>query len=196
VSPKPLSPLGIAVLGLLVERPMHPYEMFQLATTRQESRLMAVNAGSLYRTVYALEQTGHVRALHSDRDGARPERTTFEVTDSGKQLLHDRVRELIAQPQPEYPQFPLGVSEAHALTQEEALDAFRARLTTQNAELASLTDQINVLVARGVPQFYWIDRTLTLATVQAEVAWLKQTVTDIASGTIGWEHPANLVPTL
>jgi DNA-binding PadR family transcriptional regulator len=188
VSPKPLSPLGIAVLGLLVERPMHPYEMYQLATARGESRLMSVNAGSLYRAVHALEAQGHIRSVGCDRDGARPERTTFEVADSGRQLLHDRVRDLITTPQDEYPLFPVGVSEAHSLSRSEALDAFAARLAAQTEELAALTAQIDALTARGVPRFYWIDRTLTQATLHAEVAWLEQTLADLTSGVLVWEH--------
>src|SRR5688572_15938312 len=98
VTPRPLVPLGIAALGFLVERPMHPYEMYQLAIQRQEERLMSVSPGSLYRAVYALEAAGQVRAVGTDRDGARPERTTFEITDAGRQHLSARISDLLAVP--------------------------------------------------------------------------------------------------
>ena len=46
-----LSPLALSTLALLTERPMHPYEMYQLMLQRREDRVVKVSAGSLYRAV-------------------------------------------------------------------------------------------------------------------------------------------------
>lgn len=188
MSPKPLAPLGIAVLGFLIERPMHPYEMYQLAIAREESRLMAVNAGSLYRAVYALEAAGHIRAVSSDRDGARPERTIFEITNSGRDLLDGRIRQLLAEPQQEYTHFPVAVSEAHALSKDEVIRALGERLDRQRADLSTIADRIESLTARGVPRLYWIDVTLMHASLQAEIDWIERTIADLTSGALPWEH--------
>ncbi|WP_449373878.1 hypothetical protein [Arthrobacter psychrolactophilus] len=42
---KPLTPLGISALGLLVERPMHPYEMYQVLMQRHEDRIVKAQPG-------------------------------------------------------------------------------------------------------------------------------------------------------
>lgn len=190
MSPKPLTPLGIAALGFLLERPMHPYEMYQLAVQRQEERLMAVSPGSLYRAVYALEAGGHVRALGTDRAGARPERTTFEITDSGRRYLADRVRELLSIPVRDYALFPIAVSEAHALTKDDVVHALEERLRAQEDDLAALADRIDELTARGVPRLYWIGATLQRASLQAEIDWVTETLSDLSSGDLPWEHAA------
>ena len=52
----PLTPLGITVLGLLSERPMHPYEMYRLASVRRGDQLVKIKPGSLYHTVSILEK--------------------------------------------------------------------------------------------------------------------------------------------
>ena len=42
-----LTPLGLAALALLAERPMHPYEMYQTLVHRREDRNVKVRPGSL-----------------------------------------------------------------------------------------------------------------------------------------------------
>ena len=108
---KPLGLLAVAALGYLAERPMHPYEMYQLALHRQEDRVVKVSPGSLYRAVYGLEADGLVLASGTDREGARPERTTFEITDLGRHLLGERLRELLSTPTNEYPELGLALNE-------------------------------------------------------------------------------------
>lgn len=44
-------PLAVSALGLLLERPMHPYETVQLLLARWEDRLVKVPPDSLYHVV-------------------------------------------------------------------------------------------------------------------------------------------------
>ena len=69
-----LTPLGVAALSLLVEEPMHPYEMYQLLVARHEDRLVKVRPGTLYHAVGRLEEQGLVEATGTEREGNRPER--------------------------------------------------------------------------------------------------------------------------
>ena len=82
--PQALTPLGISALALLAERPMHPYEMYQLLMERSEDRVVKVRPGSLYHTVDRLAGQGYVRATGTGRAGNRPERTTYEITATGR----------------------------------------------------------------------------------------------------------------
>ena len=63
-----LTPLGVAALSLLVEEPMHPYEMYQLLIARHEDRLVKVRPGTLYHAVGRLEDQGLVTATGTDRE--------------------------------------------------------------------------------------------------------------------------------
>ena len=49
-----LTPLALAVLDLLQERHMHPYEMQQTIRERCTDHVIKVRAGSLYHTVAPL----------------------------------------------------------------------------------------------------------------------------------------------
>ena len=78
-----LTPLGVMVLALLREGDMHPYEMIRLMRIRRDDRLVAITNGTVYHTVARLERAGLLAEVGVDRDGNRPERTTYAVTDAG-----------------------------------------------------------------------------------------------------------------
>src|SRR5271166_5675255 len=94
--------LGISVLALLRERPMHGYEMFQTLVTRHGDRIQKIRPGSLYHVVYRLADEKLIRQTGTGRSGNRPERTTYELTDAGVDALTDRVRERLAHPVNEF----------------------------------------------------------------------------------------------
>ena len=69
-----LAPIAILILGLLAERPMHPYEMFQLTIDRREDRLLKVRPGTMYHTVDRLsaQELIEVHEIHVVVGGVRP----------------------------------------------------------------------------------------------------------------------------
>ena len=81
-----LTPLGVVVLALLGEGDMHPYEMIRLMRVRHDDRLVTITNGTVYHTVSRLERAGLLAEVGVDRDGNRPERTTYAVTDAGSAL--------------------------------------------------------------------------------------------------------------
>src|SRR5439155_14779714 len=56
------NPLALAVLALLYERPMHPYEMAFLMRSRGKHHTIKLNYGSLYTVVDALQRGGLIVA--------------------------------------------------------------------------------------------------------------------------------------
>ena len=189
-----LMPLGIAALALLTERPMHPYEMYQILLLRKEDRIVKVRPGSLYHAVNKLEEGGLVRAVGTDREGNRPERTTYEITDEGRSRFLDRVEELIAEPINEYPKFPLAIGEAHNLPLPKVLTLLRTRLAALATDREQGMEDLAAVRAKGVPEVYWLDGPYLIAMHDAEVAWLEQLIADLEGGVIDWEAriPAGL----
>jgi DNA-binding PadR family transcriptional regulator len=100
-----LNSLGISVLALLRARPMHGYEMYQTLVERHADRIVKVRPGSLYHVVDRLTEEKLIRRAATARDGKRPERAIYEITDAGAEALADRVGQLIAVPAYEFPQF-------------------------------------------------------------------------------------------
>jgi DNA-binding PadR family transcriptional regulator len=178
-----LTPLAVTILGLLNERTMHPYEMYQLADTRR-GRLVKIRPGSLYHTVNRLEAERLVRTTGTDRAGNRPERTMYEITESGRDALGHRVSDMLAAPAREYPQFPLALAEAHNLESGAVVNLLRERL-------GRLDQEIDELVAsadgnEAPPRIFSLGNEYLLTVARAERDWLRALVSDIDSGTLSW----------
>src|ERR1700709_651820 len=123
-----LTPLSVAALALLVEAPMHPYEMYQEMLKRKDDRHVKVRPGSLYHTIDRLARHGLAEVAGTDRGGNRPERTTYRVTDAGRSALEQRLTAMLRTPADEYPEFPLALSQAHNLPAEEVVRLLETRI--------------------------------------------------------------------
>ncbi|MFF2772889.1 PadR family transcriptional regulator [Streptomyces bacillaris] len=183
-----LTPLAVAALALLAEGPTHPYEMYQTLVLRSEDRLVKVWPGSLYHTVDRLARQELVRATGTEREGNRPERTTYEITEEGTLALGERVADIIATPVNEFPEFPLGLGEAHNLPLETVIDLLRKRIGLLRADIALLDDGIHRVTAKGLPAKYWLDVRYLRTMAEADVAALDALIDDLASGAISWDE--------
>jgi DNA-binding PadR family transcriptional regulator len=83
------NPLALAVLGLLTERRMHPYEMAATLRGRAKEDSIKLNYGSLYSVVDALVRHGLIEVSETVRDGRRPERTVYAITEPGRTEFGD-----------------------------------------------------------------------------------------------------------
>lgn len=186
--PRTLTPLAVAALALLAEGPSHPYEMYQTLMQRSEDRLVKVRPGSLYHTVDRMEAHGFVRATGTEREGNRPERTTYEITDAGTRALGERITEIIGTPTNEYPEFPLGLGEAHNLPVETVIALLRKRVALIRADTGVLDGAIADLTQRGVPAKYWLDIRYQRAITATEADVLETLIADLQSGAVSWSE--------
>jgi DNA-binding PadR family transcriptional regulator len=82
-----LSAADLVVLSLLVERPMHGYELWAELMRRHVWKWAEISRPQVYYTLRKLQERGHVRPA-GDRDPALgPERTVLQPTASGRRML-------------------------------------------------------------------------------------------------------------
>ena len=182
----PLTPLGVAALSLLVERSMHPYEMFQLLMTRREDLLVKVRPGTLYHAVGRLAEQGLAAAAGTDREGNRPERTTYEITAAGREALTRRLQDMLASPVNEYPWFPLAVSEAYNLPAGVVVELLDQRLKDLQGQQDFLASAQERLRSTGVEAKYWIDMDYQQTMLHAEIGWIRSLQDKLGSGQLAW----------
>ena len=104
------NPLALAVMVLLTERPMHPYEIAQTLRSRGKDTSLKINYGSLYTVVQSLEKHGFVEVAEVQRQGNRPERTLYGITDAGREEATEWLSDLLAVPTREFPIFEAALS--------------------------------------------------------------------------------------
>lgn len=183
----PLTPLAVSALALLVERPMHPYEMYQLLLERHEDRFVKVRPGSLYHTVERLHGDKLVEVTGTDRDGKLPERTTYAITTAGRTAVTARVRELLQQPVREYPHFPLALTEAHNLPADEAIADLRQYVAALDDDIATLESVLNGYRETGMEETYLIGADYLLTMTVAQRDWINDLITRIHHKDFTWQ---------
>src|SRR6516164_5038263 len=152
----PSNPLALAVLALLFERPMHPYEMGLIMKQRHKEDSIKLRYGSLYTVIDMLLARGFISARGVARDGRRPERTVYEITAAGRDELRTWMADLIGEPVKEYPQFEAALCLLPVLPPDEALALLRRRLTRIETQATELMSQLEMLARQKLPPLFVI----------------------------------------
>jgi DNA-binding PadR family transcriptional regulator len=178
-----LTSLGVSVLALLRERPMHGYEMFQTLVQRRADRIVKVRPGSLYHVVDRLTEAKLIRQAATARNGKRPERVIYEITDAGAEALGERVRELIATPVHEFSDFVVALAEIDTVDLDTAANAVDDRVGALEAGVA----EVMALRDSGVaPAAYLTALDYLLAIMKSQLSWLQRFAGSLRSGQLDW----------
>lgn len=185
------STLPSAILALLAEGPMHPYRIQQCIRQRHKHEVINVaQRAALYQAIRRLEREGLIRPHAVTRDRNRPERTTYELTDAGRAEASAWLREGLARPLREYPEFPAVLSFLEQLAPAEARLALGRRLEALDAELARLDEGYAAARRHEVPRLLLVENEYLGAVARAERAWVAALVADLDAGTLAWTPEA------
>ncbi|GAB3738711.1 PadR family transcriptional regulator [Microlunatus parietis] len=175
--------LALAVLAVLAERPMHRYEIATTIRERGKDRDMDVKWGSLYTVVNNLEKAGFLEVVGSERDGARPERTIFTITDAGRAELADWTRDLIAEPEPEHHRFTAGLSVMAGLAPEEVAELLGRRADALDRAIETARRELEEITGSGLSRLFIVESEYDLAMLEAEASWTRALREEITGGT-------------
>lgn len=142
----------------------------QLTTLGIADRIVKVRPGSPYHVVDRLADEKLIRRAGTSRDGKRPERAIYEITDAGAEALADKVGQLIAVPAHEFPQVAVALAEIDTLDADAAANAVDDRVGALEARIAEITALRDVSVT---PAGYLVAFGYLLATMHAELSWLQ-----------------------
>jgi DNA-binding PadR family transcriptional regulator len=184
------NPLALAVLACLRERPMHPYEMATTMRDYGKERSIKLNFGSLYTVVDNLAKHGFIEAGAAQREGRRPERTVYHLTEDGRAELEDWMSSLIAEPVKEYPQFEAALAELAVLAPgrvaellAQRVEALEKLIEADRAELAQLG---------WLPRLFVVENEYHLAMQEAELAWTRALLAEFENRTFpgldAWQY--------
>jgi DNA-binding PadR family transcriptional regulator len=174
--------LALSLLSLLTERPMYPYEMASKLRGRGKDNAIKINWGSFYTVVQNLEKYGFIEAVEVAREGRQPERTTYQITDSGREELRDWLRELLAVPEREHTRFEAALGESAGLPPDELIDLLQQRLAALEKANGRIQAEMDTLRTQ-LPRLFLIESEYYLALRRAEEEWVRGLLTDFTGGT-------------
>ena len=177
------NPLALGVLSVVAFRQMHPYEMAGALKGWGKDRDLRIKWGSLYTVVGNLAKHGLLAEVGSVRAGRRPERTVYRITEAGRAELADWTRELLSTVEPESPRFRGGLSVMAVLSPDEVVELLQQRLDAVGREIAA-TGAILAEHGPRVPRLFLIEVEYDRAMLEAEAAWMRSLVAELAAGTL------------
>jgi DNA-binding PadR family transcriptional regulator len=178
--------LALAVMSYLTREPAHPYELSRMLRDHGDTRSIKFNHGSLYMVVQQLARAGFIVELETTREGQRPERTVYALTDAGRREVRDWLRELVATPEHEYPQFVAALSLIGALPPSEVVALLGRRQERLGAQREEVRGVIDGAAAAGVHPLFLVEEEYRLALLEAESAFVEGFVARITDPENGW----------
>jgi DNA-binding PadR family transcriptional regulator len=176
------NPLALAVMALLYERPMHPYEMVSVMRERGQHESVRLRYSSLYSVVEALGREGLISPRETVREGRRPERTVYGLTEAGRVEFLSWLRELLREPAKEYTQFAAGLTFLAALPPSEALALLEERTRLLEEEVGEMRSRLDAAMEGGLSRLFLVENEHELVLREAELAWVRGLVREIETG--------------
>jgi DNA-binding PadR family transcriptional regulator len=182
------SSLGLLVLWQLFQGPMHVYRMQKMFEAQGKDRVVNVRSrASLYQTIERLERNGLVEVYETRRAEGYPDRVVYAITDGGRAVARQWLREMLHNTERTYPEFVAALSILFGLAPEDA----RAELEQRAEKLqAALHATVNDLAAAdtGLPRLFLLEEEYRKTMLEAEISWLRGVIEDLHEGRLTWSE--------
>ena len=185
--PRP-SALGLAVLGLLYGGPLHPYRMQRVLKEWGKDQVINVGQRStLYKAIKRLHDLGLVAVRLTERDQQYPERTVYELTVRGRDIVLEWLGAMVSTPRKEFPQFPAALSFVMLLGPAGARTSLERRAASLRSALAALDADLR-RYSPSLPRVTLLETEYQRAVLAAELVWVDAAVEDLRDGTLTWSE--------
>jgi DNA-binding PadR family transcriptional regulator len=182
------SSLGLIVLWMLFEEPMHVYRMQKLIESQGKDRVVNVRArASLYQTIDRLVRHGLVEVSETVHGEGYPDRVVYGITETGREAAREWLREMLRSTDGEYPDFIAAVSILFGLSPGEAQAELEARAEKLTAALADVEAALSS-APRGLPRLFLLEEEYRRAVLEAELAWVGGVIADLREGRLTWSE--------
>ncbi|WP_232663360.1 PadR family transcriptional regulator [Pseudonocardia sp. TRM90224] len=173
---------GLTVLALLLTGPRHTYEMHRLMIDTRKDFVTGLPR-SMYHSVERLLRDGLIVVDGTVRDGTRPERIVYAVTDEGRAEVAERIRRLLRTPDPDATLLVAALSFIGCLRPDDAAAALRARHDTLAARCVELREAIEGI---PIPRVLMLEAEFEFNRAASERDWVADLVAELESGGLGW----------
>ena len=171
------------ILGLVQwMQPVHGYDVRRELLSWSADKWANVQPGSIYHALRKLSEEGLLRAVATEQVGARPARTTYEITAKGAEefmtLLRGNWWQVAAAPDP----FLAAFFFLPAMPRDEAVAALRNRAVQLAAGVEQMRAALRTDWARHKPVFVSWMWELAVERSEAEIGWCRRVADQVESG--------------
>jgi DNA-binding PadR family transcriptional regulator len=165
---------------------MHPYELQRRIREWHKDEFLDLKRGSLYHAIERLSRQGAIVPVETTREGRRPERTVYRLTEAGERQMLQWLQEMLARPVREPTQFFAALSFLSHLSPETVGVQLQQRATLLEAEIAGLDTVLKTMVPQ-IGRLVLIEVEYARAMRQAELAWVRSIEQELQTGRLCWD---------
>jgi DNA-binding PadR family transcriptional regulator len=161
---------AVTLLGLLVERPRHGYELDEVISTRGMREWTEIGFSSIYYLLARLRDRGLITEIDTSRAARGKARRVHGPTAEGRRACAQSAEAAVAEFRPVFPPILVGLANQPVIPPERlqaALDRRDAALTEKIAAIGAARD-----AQPDVPRFVHAIFDYALGQLAAEQQWL------------------------
>ena len=165
-----LSNAEAALLGLLSEEPMHPYQIEQAVTSRDMRFWTDLSMSSIYKLLRKLESEKLVKRSN-DISPENRLRKTYSISAAGKKALRKKLLKLLSEPEHLRWQIDIGIYNCKMLNKKELLDALKEYHMNLDKKIKGYTERLQFLRNTGCPPHRYSIAVRPVFLLKAEREW-------------------------
>ena len=133
--------IDLLLLGLLMDKPMHGYEINQLIRSAEIDAWLNVSMPSIYYSLNKLREKGLIAETRQRGEGS-PTKSVYHLTDEGRTRFFTAMEESLASQEKMYFDYDLGIFLLNKLPRERVIPLLEQRRAFLDDWHASLQEQI------------------------------------------------------
>jgi DNA-binding PadR family transcriptional regulator len=163
-------------------QPVHGYDVRRELLSWSADKWANVQPGSIYHGLRKLSEEGLLREVATEQIGARPARTSYEITSKGAAEFQSQLRNYWWNLAPAPDPFMAAFAFLAALERDEAAAALRNRAMQLQAGVKQLEAALSADWLDDKPTYVAWMWELTMARSQAEIEWCARIAARVESG--------------
>jgi DNA-binding PadR family transcriptional regulator len=167
-----------ALLGLLAERPMHPYQIEKEVENRDMRVWADLSMSSIYKLLRKLETGGFVSSSTKLSVENRA-RKTYELTAEGIQLLRNRVRAYLSEPELTKSRMDVAISNLAVIPSSEAVDCLQSYKLALMERRNGYQALESFLKHEGCPGYRLAFARRPIQIIEGEMRWVDEYVNEL-----------------
>ena len=160
-----------ALLGLLSEKPMHPYQIEQEVQYRDMRFWTELSMSSIYKLLRKLEGGGLV-IKKVQKSPENRLRKLYTITPEGSERLKEKIRELLTQPGHTRWPVDIGTYNCSLLSSKEIREALHEYRLALREKITGYRKLQDFLLETGCPQHRLAVATRPVYLLEAEISWV------------------------
>ena len=173
-----LTDAELALLSLLVEQPMHGYQVEQTIEARGMREWTQIGFSSIYYVLEKMKKKAWLSSNLQQGAGPGPARQVFQLTDAGRKIWKAAVMDALSNPHRAFSNFSLGLANLLFLEKKEILSAVRSyqkQLQERRENVSQKLQGYGTSLPWEVVKLF----DYSLAQIDCEIQWVEEFIAEL-----------------